>query len=242
MFSGSEVSIIISFVAGILTFLSPCILPLFPSYITYITGRSFEEQKALGVLSNIRKVTALHSLFFILGFSIIFMFLGITVAYLGSFFGIKKIWLERIGGILIILLGLHILGAFKVGFLNLEKRLHYDRRRITYIGSLLIGMAFAFGWTPCVGPILSSILIYASTLESLPRAIVLLFFYSMGLGLPFFIAALAINQFLFIFNRFKPFMRFIPIASGIFLLIIGLLLFSGQFSRLTAILGTYGGI
>ena len=231
----SEVSIIISFVAGILTFLSPCALPLFPSYITYITGRSFEDQKASGPSSNIKRITAAHSLFFILGFSIVFILMGITFAYLGSFFGIKRILLERIGGVLIILFGLHISGLFSIKALNLDKRLVYNRKKIGYLSSILIGMAFAVGWTPCVGPILSSILIYASTLESLPRAIVLLVFYSLGLGVPFFIASLAINQFLFIFNRFKAFMKFVPIVTGTFLVIIGVLLFTGQFSRLSGI-------
>jgi len=231
----SEVSIIISFVAGILTFLSPSALPLFPSYITYITGRSFEDQKASGPSSNIKRITAAHSLFFILGFSIVFILMGITFAYLGSFFGIKRILLERIGGVLIILFGLHISGLFSIKALNLDKRLVYNRKKIGYLSSILIGMAFAVGWTPCVGPILSSILIYASTLESLPRAIVLLVFYSLGLGVPFFIASLAINQFLFIFNRFKAFMKFVPIVTGTFLVIIGVLLFTGQFSRLSGI-------
>lgn len=237
----SEVSIIISFVAGILTFLSPCILPLFPSYITYITGKSFEDIKTSGPSSNIRKVTALHSLFFILGFSIVFILLGVTVAYLGSFFGIRRNWLEKIGGSLIIFFGLHISGALKLGFLNRGKKLNFSKKRAGYLGSLLVGMAFSVGWTPCVGPILSSILIYASTIESLPRAVALLCFYSIGLGIPFFVAALMINQFLFIFNRFKAFMRFVPIVTGVFLIIAGALLFSGQFSRLSGIIAAYRG-
>ncbi|MBU4458225.1 MAG: cytochrome c biogenesis protein CcdA [Candidatus Omnitrophica bacterium] len=235
MNNGSEVSIIISFIAGLLTFLSPCVLPLFPSYITYITGRSFEELKAQDRSIDIRRITAIHSLFFILGFSIIFVLLGITFAYLGSFFGIRKTYLERIGGVLIILFGLHISGALKLGFLTKQKKVSYKSRRLGYIGSILIGMAFAVGWTPCVGPILSSILIYATTLESLPRATVLLLVYSLGLGVPFFIGSLAINQFLFIFNRFKVFMRFVPILTGVFLVIVGLLLFFGQFTRISAI-------
>lgn len=234
MATTSEVSIIISFSAGVLSFLSPCILPLLPSYITYITGRSFEDIKASDSLS-IKKITALHSLFFILGFSVIFVLLGITFSYLGSFFGIKRSWLEKIGGIVIILLGLHIAGVFKLGFLNLEKKAFFHRKKVGYLGSFLIGMAFAVGWTPCVGPILSSILIYASTTESLPRAVLLLVSYSLGLGLPFFIASLAINQFLFLFNRFKTLMRFIPIATGIFLIVIGIMLFSGQFGRLASL-------
>ncbi|MFC1666887.1 cytochrome c biogenesis CcdA family protein [Candidatus Omnitrophota bacterium] len=235
MGNASEVSIVISFTAGILSFLSPCILPLFPSYISYMTGKSFEDIKALGPSSDIKKITAVNSLFFILGFSVIFIILGTTVAYLGSFFGIRKVWLDKIGGVLIILFGLHILGAFKIRFLNREKKLVYHRRKVGYLSSFVIGMAFALGWTPCVGPILSSILIYASTLESLPRAVMLLVFYSMGLGLPFFIASLAVNQFLFIFNRFKVFMKFVPIATGAFLIIIGALLFLGRFSGIAGL-------
>lgn len=238
MTNGSEVSIIISFTAGILTFLSPCILPLFPSYISYITGKSFEDIKGQDPSFNIKKATALNSLFFILGFSIIFVLLGITFVYIGSFFGIGRLWLQRIGGILIILFGLHISGIFNIKFLNCEKKLGYNKKRFGYAGSLLIGMAFAVGWTPCVGPILSSILLYASTLESLPRAAVLLFFYSLGLGVPFFAASLAINQFLFLFNRFRNFTRFIPLATGLFLILIGILLLSGQFSMFSSLLST----
>lgn len=229
----SEVSIIISFVAGILTFLSPCVLPLFPSYIVYITGRSFNDIKDQSS-SEIRRVTILHSLFFILGFSMVFVLLGVTLTYLGTFFGIKKIWLERVGGILIVLFGLHLLGVLKFGFLNQEKRLAYHREKISYFGSLLIGMAFSVGWTPCVGPILSSILIYSSTLEGIPRAVILLSFYSLGLGVPFLIGGVLVNQFLFLFNRFKAFMKFVPVVTGIFLIIIGILLFLGEFSNLRA--------
>lgn len=235
MSNGSEVSIIISFTAGLLTFLSPCILPLFPSYITYITGKSFDDIQGQDPSFNIRKATALNSVFFILGFSIIFVLLGVTFVYLGSFFGIKRIWLQRIGGVLIILFGLHISGILKIGFLNREKRLTYRKKKFGYFGSLLVGMAFAVGWTPCVGPILSSILVYASTLESLRHAAILLFFYSLGLGVPFFAAGLAINQFLFLFKRFNAFMKSVPLITGIFLIIIGVLLLSGHFSRLSGI-------
>jgi len=235
MVYGSEVSILIAFSAGVLSFLSPCILPLFPSYITYITGRSFEDIKLSGKSSDMTRLTVINSLFFILGFSIVFVLLGVTLSYLGSFFGIKRIWLERIGGALIILFGLNIMGLVKIGFLNQEKAVGVKKKRLGYLGSLLVGMAFAFGWTPCVGPILSSILIYASTLESLPKAIVLLSAYSIGLGLPFFIAGLAINKFLFLFTRFRRFMRFVPIASGVLLIVIGVLLFSGQFSSIAGL-------
>ncbi len=236
MVSGNEVSILIAFSAGILSFLSPCILPLFPSYITYITGRSLEDIKSSGRASDITKLTAINSLFFILGFSIIFVLMGIALSYFGSFLGIKRIWLERAGGVLIILFGLDIMGVLKTRFLSRTKGVSLKRKNFGYLGSLLVGMAFAFGWTPCVGPILSSILIYASTLESLPKATTLLLAYSMGLGLPFLIAGLAINQFLFLFAKFKNFMRFAPLVSGIFLIAIGIVLFSGQFSRITGLL------
>jgi len=232
MVSGSGVSILIAFSAGVLSFLSPCILPLFPSYITYITGRSFEDIKSSGKSSDITKLTAINSLFFILGFSIIFVLMGIALSYFGSFLGIKRIWLERAGGVLIILFGLDMMGVLKTRFLSQGKGISFKRKNFGYLGSLLVGMAFAFGWTPCVGPILSSILIYASTFESLPRATALLLAYSMGLGLPFLIAGLAINQFLFLFARFKNFMRFAPLVSGVFLIVVGVILFSGQFSRI----------
>ncbi len=237
MVSGSEVSILIAFFAGILSFLSPCILPLFPSYITYITGRSFEDIRSSGKASGITRLTVINSLFFILGFSIVFVLLGITLSYFGSLFGIKKIWLEKIGGTLIILFGLNIIGLLKLRFLNREKLISLKKGNFGYFGSLLVGMAFAFGWTPCVGPILSSILIYATTLESLPKAIILLLAYSIGLGVPFIIAGIAINQFLFLFAKFRNFMRFVPMASGILLILFGAVLFSGQFSRIAGILG-----
>ncbi len=235
MSNASEVSIIMSFVAGLLTFLSPCVLPLFPSYITYITGKSFEDLKSSEERSSIRRLTAIHSLCFILGFSVIFILFGITFASLGSFFGIKRLWLERTGGILIVLFGVHMLGVLNIGILNREKKIIYHKKNISYFGSFLIGMAFSVGWTPCVGPILSSILIYASTLESLPRATLLLCFYSLGLGIPFFMASLAVNQFLFIFNRFKAVMKFVPVVTGVFLILIGILLFLGHFSKLSSI-------
>jgi len=236
MVSGSGVSILVAFSAGVLSFLSPCILPLFPSYITYITGRSFEDIKLSGKASDITRLTVINSLFFILGFSIVFVLLGITLSYLGSFFGIKKSWLERAGGILIILFGLNIMGVFKIRFLNRETGVYLKKKNSGYPGSLLIGMAFAFGWTPCVGPILSSILIYASALKSLPAAAILLLFYSIGLGVPFLISGLAINQFLFLFAKLKNFMRFVSMISGIFLVLMGAALFFGQFSRIAGLL------
>ncbi|MDO8602678.1 MAG: cytochrome c biogenesis protein CcdA [Candidatus Omnitrophota bacterium] len=236
MVSGSEVSVLVAFSAGVLSFLSPCILPLFPSYIAYITGRSFDDIKSSRRSSDITRLTVINSLFFILGFSIVFILMGVALSYFGSFLGIKRIWLERIGGVVIILFGLDIIGILKTRFLSHGKGIVLKRKNFGYLGSLLVGVAFAFGWTPCVGPILASILIYASTLESLSKAVTLLLAYSMGLGLPFLIAGFAINKFLFLFAKFKNFMRFAPLVSGAFLIVMGIILFSGQFSRITGLL------
>lgn len=236
MVSGNEVSILIAFSAGILSFLSPCILPLFPSYITYITGKSFKEITSSTKFSDITRQTVINSLLFILGFSIVFVLLGIMLSYFGNFFGIKKRWLEMAGGVLIVLFGLNIMGVFRIGLINCKIEAALKKKKLGYLGSLLVGMAFAFGWTPCVGPILSSILIYASTFESLPKATALLLAYSAGLGLPFFIAGLAMNQFLFIFAKLRNFIRFVPIISGVFLILVGALLFSGKFSGLAGLL------
>ena len=164
-----------------------------------------------------------------------FVLLGTAIGYLGSFFGIKKSLLGKIGGIVIILLGMHLLGVFKFGFLNKDKRVRFNKKKISYFGSFLVGVAFAFGWTPCVGPILSSILVYASSASSLPRAAVLLFFYSLGIGVPFIIAGILINQFLFVFNRFKNFVSFVPKITGVFLIFMGLLLFLGLEQTLRAL-------
>jgi cytochrome c-type biogenesis protein len=227
----SEVSIIVSFGAGILSFLSPCILPLFPSYISYITGKTFEDINSAEFSSQMRKTTALHSLCFILGFSLIFIMMGVSFSLLGSFFGIKRVWIERIGGICIILFGLHISGLLKVGLLNREKKLIGNNiKKISFLGSLAVGMAFAAGWVPCVGPVLSSILIYASSFDSMPKAIVLLSSYSLGLGIPFFIGGVMVNHFLFVFKRFRAIMKFVPVITGVFLVLMGGLLFSGYYS------------
>lgn len=231
MNSGGEVSVLIAFSAGFLTFLSPCVLPLFPSYISYISGRSFEEIKKTDI-PGIRLATVLHSLFFIIGFSLVFTLLGVAFSYLGNFFGIKKIWLEKIGGLIIILFGLNILGVLKIGFWMRGQSVVSQNRKLGYIGSSLMGMAFAFTWMPCVDPVLGSILVYASTLNNIGKAAGLLICYSLGLGVPFLLSSLAVTQFLFIFNKFKKFMKFVPVVTGVFLIIVGCILFFGGSAKL----------
>jgi cytochrome c-type biogenesis protein len=225
MTSGS-VSIFVAFFAGVLSFLSPCVLPLVPSYVTFITGLSLEE------LGTRRRTAITHALLFITGFTLIFLALGATATQLGLFLNRYQVWLERFGGILIIVFGLYLLGLIRWGALARERRVHLQDKPVGYLGSVLVGLAFGAGWTPCIGPILGSILMYTSARSSLGEGLVLLFAYSMGLAVPFLLAAVAVDRFLEWFARFR---RYIPLTTriaGVVLVIVGLLLVSGYFSLL----------
>ena len=228
-----EVSVLIAFAAGILSFISPCVLPLVPSYVTYITGVSFNE------LTETRKrlkwTTLLHSCLFIFGFSTIFILMGASASYLGQLLCKHQDWIMKIGGVLIILLGIHfILQIFP--FLQIEKRIELKRKPLGYLGSFLVGVVFAAGWTPCIGPILSAILIYASTAQHFTTGILLLGFYSLGLGIPFLLASLAFNLFLSTFERIRRYMRVIIFISGFFMIGIGILFLTDTFREITAYL------
>jgi len=223
MESTSHVSLLIAFMAGVFSFISPCVLPLIPSYLTYITGISFDdlvEQQS----KSVRRRTLFHSLFFILGFTLVFVALGASATYVGNFFQENQDLIRKVGGVIVILLGIHITGLVKLKFLEREKRFEFHDKPLGYVGSILVGVAFAAGWTPCIGPILASILLYASTSNNVGSGIILLVAYSLGLGVPFLISALAFNTFLTYFSRFNRYMRIVSIVSGIFLVIIGLLL------------------
>ncbi len=228
----SNISIFIAFTAGLLSFVSPCVLPLIPSYLTYITGISFDDLASEGD-SSIRRRTIIHSLLFILGFSLVFVALGASATYLGSFFQQNQALIRKVGGIIVILLGIHITGVLKLKFLEQEKRVEFKTKPIGYLGSVLVGIAFAAGWTPCIGPILASILLYASTEKNMMSGIVLLLSYSLGLGVPFLVSALAFNSFLAYFSRLNRYLRIISIISGIFLIVIGVMLFFNYFSVLS---------
>lgn len=223
MGQGQEISILIAFFAGLLSFFSPCVLPLVPSYITYITGVSFNELTDVRTRGSLKRVTACHSVFFILGFSLIFILMGASASYLGQLLSRYQTWIVRIGGMLIILLGIHfILQIFP--FLQIEKQFHLKGKPKVYWGSFLVGIVFAAGWTPCIGPILSTILIYASTSQKFQTGIMLLAFYSLGLGIPFFLSSLAFNLFLSTFEKIRRYMRVIIFISGFFLIGIGILI------------------
>ena len=233
-----EVSIFIAFSAGILSFVSPCVLPLVPSYITYITGVSFHELTHGESKSRVRWVTTFHSLLFIVGFSTVFIIMGASASYIGQILVQYQYWVMKVGGVLIIILGIHFTGLITLPFLQMEKRLELRKKPLGYLGSFLVGIIFAAGWTPCIGPILSTILIYASTSKSFFSGILLLTVYSAGLGVPFFLSSLAFNSFLSAFEKIKRYMRVITLVSGLFLIAIGILMLTDTLQDINHYLNT----
>ena len=227
-----EISGMIAFSAGLLSFVSPCVLPLVPSYITYITGASFKKLTDAEAASKLRWATISHSLCFIVGFSLVFILMGASATYLGQLLVQYQYWIMKGGGVLIILLGIHFTGIIKLPFLHMEKRFEMRKKPLGYMGSFVVGIVFAAGWTPCIGPILSTILIYASTSKSLTTGILLLTYYSVGLGIPFFLSSLAFNSFLSAFDKIKRYMRVINIVSGLFLIGIGILFLTDTFKEI----------
>ncbi|HAO93356.1 MAG: cytochrome C biogenesis protein [Deltaproteobacteria bacterium GWB2_55_19] len=232
----TEVSLPLAFFGGILSFISPCVLPLVPSYISFVTGISFEE------LTNdsgkeIKKVILKNSLMFILGFSTVFVvILGSSAQLFGSLFMEYQDIVRKIGGLVIILLGIHIIGIINFNILQRDKRLHFFREKPAgLLGSFLVGIGFAAGWTPCIGPILSAIFAVAATSENPWSGISLFIAYSLGLAIPFLLTSLGINTFLKHFNKLKRHMRIISVITGAFLIITGVLIFSNSL----AIIGGY---
>lgn len=217
---------VVAFTAGLLSFLSPCVLPLVPSYVGFITGMTLPE------VTGRRRAAFTHALLFVAGFSLVFVLLGASATALGRALNHYQVWLQRLGGVLIILFGLLCLGVFKVGLLTQERRLHLEHKPVGYLGSALVGMAFAAGWTPCIGPVLGAILGLAATSGDVTRGVQLLAVYSAGLALPFLIAAVAVESFLDWFQRFRRFLPWVMRISGIVLIVVGVLLVTGEFTRL----------
>ncbi len=233
---GQDLSFYLAFGAGVLSFLSPCVLPLVPSYLAFVTGLSFEELTREHPQRKVRRMILGHSLVFILGFSVLFTLLGASATLLGQFLAAHKDTIRIAGGILIILFGLFISGVFSLGFLQQEKKIHLQDKPLGYLGSFLVGVTFAAGWTPCVGPILSSILLYASTAEDVSSGMFLLFTYSLGLGLPFLACSLALNTFLSAFRKAHKYLGIFTKAGGVLLILVGILLITNSFGFLNEIL------
>lgn len=216
----------VAFAAGVLSFLSPCVLPLVPSYLGFLTGMTLEE------MSGRRRMAMVHALLFVFGFALIFVILGASATALGSALKYYQVWLQRVGGALIILFGLYAMGVLKLPFLQMEQRVHLDRKPIGYLGSVLVGMAFAAGWTPCIGPILGGILGMAATQGDVGRGMTLLGAYSAGLAVPFLAAAWAMEAFLDWFQKFRKYLPWVMRLSGLLLIFVGLLMVTGEFTRL----------
>ena len=231
----NNITVISAFIAGLLSFLSPCVLPLIPSYITYITGLSFADLQAENPSGKVRRQIIIHSLLFIAGFTFVFILLGASATFVGGFLQEHMKLIRRVGGVLIVLFGVHLTGLIPIQLLLGEKRMTIHNKPAGYAGSFLVGVAFSAGWTPCIGPILASILMVAATEETLYHGIFLLLAYSMGLAIPFFLSALAMHQFLVVFNRFKKHIRLFEIFTGVFLIIIGIMVYGNYLTKLSAI-------
>ena len=235
---GADITIWVAFFAGILSFLSPCVLPLVPAYLTYISGLTFAELKDEKMPSAGRIHVFWHALLFVAGFSLIFITLGALTGlasasinfYLRDTLGV----IQKIGGVLIFLFGIHLSGIYRFGFLLRQKQIHVQHKPAGLVGTFLIGIVFAAGWTPCVGPILGAILaVVAGSGGSVEQGTILLSFYSAGLGIPFILSALAFNRLIGVFDRLKKHMRQLELTTGLLLMTTGLLLFFDLFSEIT---------
>lgn len=232
-----QLNVATAFLAGLISFASPCVLPLVPSYLSFLTGTSLEDLKAERSAKGRARVFS-HALAFISGFTAIFMLIGLSSSAVGSSFASHKAEIARIGGVLIIVLGLHMIGVFRIPLLAMDKRFHFQPRKRSLWLSFVVGIGFAAGWSPCIGPILSAIILLAGQQE-LARAAFLLFSYSMGLAIPFLLTAAAITQSLRALERVKPLLPAIETASGAILTATGVVLVTDSFTRIVGFFYQY---
>jgi cytochrome c-type biogenesis protein len=230
MENSGSVGILIAFSAGLLSFLSPCVLPLVPSYVTFITGLTVED------VTKARRAALVHALLFITGFTIIFMLLGAGATTLGFVVKTQRVWLSRIGGALIIVFGLYLLGVLNIGAFARERRVHLADKPMGYLGTVLVGIAFGAGWSPCIGPILGAILTFTASEANLQRGMLLLFAYSMGLAVPFVAAAFAVDWFLRMFAKFRGYLGYVQKVAGVLLIAVGVLMVTNYFTILATML------
>ena len=228
-----SLGIAVAFSAGLFSFLSPCVLPLFPSYLSFVTGMSV-DRLASDVSVSERSRILLHSLAFIAGFTAVFVSLGASFSAAGQFFLECRDWIRIGGGILIVLFGLYIAGFLRWGVLGRTRQLHIRSKPAGFIGSFAVGLTFAIGWTPCVGPILGSILTLASSESTVRHGVGLLLAYSAGLGLPFLVFSLGLGVFLRFFKRYRPFIPVVERAAGVLLVIVGVLVASNYYILLNS--------
>lgn len=226
-------------IAGFFSFISPCVLPLIPSYLSFVTGVSFEELQSDIDKKRIRFLTVSNSLLFILGFTLVFVSLGASSSVIGRLLADFQEWVRIIGGIVIIFFGLFIGGFFQIGALQRDKRFYLQGKPAGFLGSIVVGMAFAAGWTPCIGPILGTILLYASAKGSTIYGMKLLAVYSLGLAIPFLFASLSFNTFLSYSTKLRKYMRVIMLVSAALMIAFGILLLTNKLTWLTSLLPYY---
>jgi len=225
--------IAVAFIAGLISFLSPCVLPLVPGYISIVSGSSLDQLKTQREASLFRTVL-LNSITFIVGFSITFVVLGASATWLGQVLVSWRQLLDKIAGLVLIVFGVHVLGIVKINALYQDKRFHNVEKPRGAGGSLVLGLAFAFGWTPCLGPILAGILAIASTKQTVTEGMLLLGAYSAGLGIPFLMTSLALNKFLSFYSRFKKHFHAVEMVSGALVIVVGLMMVTGNLSRIAS--------
>jgi cytochrome c-type biogenesis protein len=234
-----DVSYFAAFIGGFLSFISPCVLPLIPGYLSFVSGVSMDEFRGGAATSSSRWQLLSSSLAFVAGFSLVFIALGASASVIGEFLMSRLPLLGKIAGVLIIIFGLHTMGVFRLRFLEVEKRVHAQRKPAGLVGALLVGVAFAFGWTPCIGPILGGILVMAGRQETIGDGVRLLAVYSAGLGIPFLLTALAMNHFFRASARIRKHYHAIEVTSGALLIAIGVLIFTNQFTIIARYLEPY---
>jgi len=228
---GFDVGFAGAFLAGLLSFLSPCVLPLVPPYLCFIGGVTISEMTgAGGPPPGAKRRVFISSVVFVLGFSLVFILFGATASFLGQLLAENIVWIGRVAGVLVIIMGVHFLGIVRIPLLYREARFHGPAKPIGLLGAFLMGLAFAFGWTPCVGPVLAAILMIAGTEESVLNGTLLLASYAAGIGLPFLIVAIAIGPFLGIMPGIRKHMGKIEKAIGVFLILTGILFLTGSIS------------
>ncbi|MBA4417326.1 MAG: cytochrome C biogenesis protein [Syntrophus sp. (in: bacteria)] len=232
-----DFSSFMAFISGLLSFFSPCVLPLVPSYLIFISGITLDNYMEPNP-GKYRKIVLTHSIAFVFGFSLVFISLGFSSSLIGSFFSSYQIYFIRIGGLALIVMGLFYLNLIKIPFLNNEKVIHLRKKPLGFMGSFIVGITFSLGWTPCIGPVLSSILIIASTKENPLEGVGLLGLYSLGLAIPFILSALLFDRLFAFLRRFGYVVKYSMRVMGILLIVIGFLLFTNYYSLITQRLGS----
>ena len=233
MAPAGQVGLAVAFGAGLLSFLSPCVLPLVPSYVTFITGMSFEDA------ARARRHALTHALLFVLGFTIVFVLLGAGATTLGRVLAAYRDVVARAGGVLVIVFGLFLLGVFNLGAFQRERRVHLADKPAGYLGTVLVGIAFAAGWTPCIGPVLGAILTYNLGADDVGRGALMLLAYALGLAVPFVLAAVALERFLTVFARFRRHLGVASRAAGGLLVVVGVLMITGDIARMASALQAF---